>query len=91
MTKILLTISRHNYFIPKMNLKAIVATLEENCSSLFDKLVVRCDWSCAGAVDQLEPSYHWYWFHSCGRAPQLHRWRTGGPFIRGAYFAQKVG
>ena len=38
MAKILLTINRHNYFIPKMNLKAIVATLEENCSNLFDQL-----------------------------------------------------
>ena len=38
MAKILLTINRHNYFIPKMNLKAIVATLEENYPNLFDQL-----------------------------------------------------
>ena len=38
MRKILLTINRHNYFIPKMNLKAIVANLEENCYNLFDQL-----------------------------------------------------
>ena len=34
----LLTINRHNYFIPKMNLKAIVATLEEKCPNLFDQV-----------------------------------------------------
>ena len=33
-----MTINRHNYFIPKMNLKAIVANLEENCYNLFDQL-----------------------------------------------------
>ena len=37
MTKILSTINQHNYFIPKMNLKAIVATLEEKCPNLFDQ------------------------------------------------------
>lgn len=38
MTKILSTINQHNYFIPKMNLKAIVATLEEKCPNLFDQV-----------------------------------------------------
>ena len=62
----LLTINRHNYFIPKMNLKAIVANLEKNCDNLFDQLDPSCYWCRWFELDQSALSHHWYWFHSCG-------------------------